>query len=129
MGDLTTQVSFGIMANCYNAFGLLGVFFLCSVFFCAFFYSCRFWFGDAKLGGLNTTGSLWALLVVTSYHHGLVEETMAGLLPSMELPAIVLIVYGSAKFVVKFVPSSSPTKRLPLAPVMVRPYSWYGNSA
>lgn len=104
MGDLTTQVSFGVMANFYNAFGLPAVFLGCVGFFAAFFYSCRFWFGDIHVGGLSTGGSLWALLLVANYHHQLVEETFAGLMPSMELPVVVLFVYGLSKIVAGLLP-------------------------
>jgi hypothetical protein len=107
MGDLTTQVSFGVMANFYNAFGLTGVFVGSLGFFTAFFYCTRFWFGDVRIGGLTNGGSLWALLVVANFHHSLVEETFAGLLPSMELPIVVLAIYALAKVTAGILPASN----------------------
>ena len=107
LGDLTTQVSFGVMANFYNAYGLTGVFVGSFGFFAAFFYCIRFWFGDTRVGGLTQGGSLWALLVVANLHHSLVEESFAGLLPSMELPIVVLAIYLLAKVTAGILPASS----------------------
>lgn len=104
MGDLTTQVSFGVMANFYNAFGLTGVFLGSLGFFAAFFYCIRFWFGDMRFGGLSNGGSLWALLVVANFHHSLVEESFAGLLPSMELPIVILAIFALAKVTAGILP-------------------------
>jgi hypothetical protein len=108
--DLETQVSFGVMANFYNAFGLTGVLIGSIGFFAAFFYSCLFWFGDLRIGRITGGGSLWALLLVASYHHQLVEESFAGLMPSMELPIVVLALYALSKTVASCLPKFTPRR-------------------
>jgi hypothetical protein len=112
MADTTTQVSFGVMANFYNAFGLNGVFWGSIGFFAVFLYSCLFWFGDIRIGGLHKGGSIWALLLVANFHHQLVEEPFASLMPSMELPGVVLFLYLLSKYIAKLLPGETP-KRAP----------------
>ncbi len=100
--DMTTQVSYGVMANLYNAFGLTGVLLGTIAFFFVFYYVLKLWFADSDLSMGPWGGSVWYLLIGTMYEHGLVEGPIGNILPSLiNLSAIVGLIFA-AKFWVNF---------------------------
>jgi len=98
--DMSTQVSYGIMANLYNAFGLTGVLFGTGFFICIFYYSLRVWFAHPDLSSGPWGSSIWYLLLGMLFEHGLVEASIGNTLPAIfNLSAVVGLVYVS-KFLV-----------------------------
>ena len=119
--DLTTQWAYGIMANLYNAFSYLGVFFGCILFFWFFYYSFRFWFRNPKWSRSPTGTTIWFLLLVTFYQHSLIEDPVAGLVTSMEAPFLILLLFYLGRLTRLFLPSikAFPALRRLSAPVSI----------
>lgn len=91
--DLTTQVSFGFMANLYNAFGLTGVFFGTIIFIFVLYYGMRLWFADQTLSFGPFGSTIWYLTIGMLFQHSLVESPLGGILPSLlDLVAVVSLV-------------------------------------
>ncbi len=82
-GDQTTQVSFGLMANFYNAFRLPGVFIGTLVFFIAAYYWLTVLFGNPQFSGKPSVSVMFFLFLIGTYQHGLPENSFASLLPGM----------------------------------------------
>jgi hypothetical protein len=96
--DLTTQISFGFMANLYNAFSFQGVLIGSILLAAILYYTLRLWFGDPRWVASSQSNTLWFLLIVASLHHPMAEESVAGLFPAMvNFPLAALIFYWSAR--------------------------------
>jgi hypothetical protein len=106
-GNQSTQISFGVLANFYNAFALPGVFFGSLIFFGIFNYSFRFWFASPRITRLPMGSTIWAVLLIATFHHLIVEESLAGLIiPTLEFPLAVLFLFKVSKFISRFLPST-----------------------
>ena len=94
--DMATQVSYGIMANLYNAFGLTGVLFGTTIFISIFYYTMRIWFAKPDLSPGPYGSTIWYLLMGMLYEHGLVEAPIGNMLPALiNTSSIVVLVYLS----------------------------------
>ena len=101
--DMVTQVSYGFMANLYNAFGLNGVLFGTILFISVFYYVLRLWFATPNLEFSPWGSSIWYLLIGMLYEHSLIEAPIGNILPSMVIlmSAIVGLIF-LARFSVSF---------------------------
>jgi len=100
--DMATQVSYGFMANLYNAFGLSGVFIGTIIFIASFFYMLSLWFAQQSLNFTPWGSSIWYLLIGMMFEHGLIESTIANDLPAyVNLSAIVGLIL-LCKFLARF---------------------------
>ena len=94
--DFSTQISYGFMANLYNAFGLNGVLIGTIIFMAIFYYVIRLWFGESDLTLTPWGGSIWYLLMGLCFEHGLVEGPVANDLPAfINLSATVGLIFIS----------------------------------
>jgi hypothetical protein len=100
--DETTQISYGVMANFYNAFGLPGVFLGTTLLFAGFYYWIRIFLGDARWTGRPTTSALWFIWIVATFQHSIVESTVSGLIASLSFPVILGILYIASKWMSPF---------------------------
>jgi len=103
--DFTTQVSYGIMANLYNAFSFAGVFFGTPVFVAGFYYWIRLFLGEARWEGQPTASTLWFLWLIASYHHSIVESSLSGIMASLLFPLVLALVYGLSRALSIFLPT------------------------
>ena len=112
--DTTTQVSYGVMANLYNAFSLTGVLVGTPLFFGAFYYWIRIFLGNAKWEGVPTASTLWFLWLVASYQHNIVESTLSGLIASISFPSVIVLLCMLARWLCLFLPpiAESETQRV-----------------
>jgi len=100
--DMDTQVSYGYMANLYNAFGLRGVFVGTILFMVSFFYMLSLWFASQSLDFGPYGSSIWYLLIGVEFEHGLIEAPIANDMSGyVNLSAIVALILLS-KFLVHF---------------------------
>jgi hypothetical protein len=95
--DTTTQVGYGVMANLFNAFSYLGVFLGSVLFFSCFYYLLGVFFGDPKWTGHPHDSALWFCFIITMFHHSLVEESVAGLVASVNVLAVTWVMNVTAK--------------------------------
>jgi len=95
--DKTTQISYGVMANLYNAFSFAGVAIGSTLFFAGFYYWIRIFLGEATSDGMPSTSTLWFIWLIASYQHSIVESSLAGLIASLLFPVVVAVLYMSAK--------------------------------
>lgn len=102
--DTTTQVSYGVMANLFNAFSLLGVAIGAPLFFAVFYFWIRLFLGNARWDAQPTTSALWFIWVVASYQHSLVESSVSGLVASMGFPFVIALLYGASRWVSVLLP-------------------------
>jgi hypothetical protein len=102
--DTTTQVSYGVMANLYNAFSLTGVLIGTPLFFGAFYYWIRIFLGNVKWEGLPTPSTLWFMWLVASYQHNIVESTLSGLIASISFPSVIVLLCMLARWLCLFLP-------------------------
>jgi hypothetical protein len=102
--DTETQVSYGIMANLYNAFSLSGVLIGTPIFFAGFYYWVRIFLGDARWESMPTASTLWFLWLIASYQHSIVESSVAGLIASLLFPIVLGFVYMLSQGLSLFVP-------------------------
>lgn len=102
--DTTTQVSYGVMANLYNAFSLTGVIIGTPIFFGAFYYWIRIFLGEPRWSGEPTTSALWFIWLVASFQHSIVESTMSGLIATLSFPVVLALLYTGAKWFSLFLP-------------------------
>jgi hypothetical protein len=91
--DTTTQVSYGVMANFYNAFSYPGVLIGSVIFFGLFYYWLRIFFRNPRWSNTPTGATIWFVLLVATFQHSLIEFPVAGLIPSLWFPFIVLFLY------------------------------------
>jgi hypothetical protein len=103
--DTETQVSYGIMANLYNAFSLTGVLIGTPIFFAGFYYWVRIFLGDARWESMPTASTLWFLWLIASYQHSIVESSVAGLISSLLFPIVLAFVYMLSLGLSLFVPN------------------------
>jgi len=103
--DSTTQVSYGIMANLYNAFSFAGVLIGTPIFFAGFYYWIRIFLGDARWERQPTASTLWFLWFIASYHHSIVESSLSGIIASLLFPVVLGFVYGLSRLTVYLLPS------------------------
>ena len=109
--DLTTQVSYGFMANLYNAFGLIGVLFGTIIFISVFYYVLRLWFATPSLEFGAWGSTIWYLLLGMLYEHALIEAPIGNILPSM---VILLSAVVGLVFIARFSVSLFENRRRPL---------------
>lgn len=96
--DYTTQVSYGFMANFYNAFDFPGVIIGSSILICSLYYWLTLFFGNP------TNLNIWSILVFGTYNHSLSEQSVAGIIASIWFPVTTLIVFLLAKHISKLLP-------------------------
>jgi hypothetical protein len=104
--DMMTMVSYGFMANLYNAFSFTGVFLGTLIFFAAFYYWTRIFIGTAKWENLPTASTLCFLWFVASYHHNVVESSLSGIIASLWLPVILGLLYIISRGLSVFLPGN-----------------------
>jgi hypothetical protein len=112
--DLTTQVSYGIMANFYNAFSFAGVVVGTLIFFAGFYYWMRTFFGNPRCAGPESS-TLWFFWLVALYEHSLIESSVSGIISSLTLPGLVALIWIAAKWVCPLLPESQQAEELPTA--------------
>jgi hypothetical protein len=105
--DTTTQISYGIMANFYNAFSLPGVAIGTPLFFAAFYYWIRMFLGEARWNGQPTTSGLWFIWIVASFQHSIAESTLSGLIASLSFPFVIGVSYMGARWFCVFLPQNA----------------------
>lgn len=89
--DTTTQVSYGFMANFYNAFGFTGVIVGSTLLISSLYYWLSLFFGNPA--NLN----IWVILVFGQYNHNLTEMAVSGIIASITSPVITLIAFLISK--------------------------------
>jgi hypothetical protein len=51
--------------------------------------------------------TIWAVLLIATFHHLIVEESLAGLvIPTLEFPLVVLFLFKLSKFISRFLPNA-----------------------
>jgi hypothetical protein len=108
--DQTTQVSYGIMANLYNAFAFTGVFLGSIFFFAGFYYWIKIFFGEARWDGRASSSSLWFIWLVASFEHRIVESSLSGMISSLVFPLVIAALYIIAKFLSQSFPHGISTQ-------------------
>lgn len=93
--DTITQVSFGYMANLFNAFSYTGVFFGSIIISFSLFYWLR------HFCGLPDGYCLWTLILFVSYNHTIVEGSIAGQMGGLRQPIVIAIIFICAYFIEK----------------------------
>jgi len=100
--DMDTQVSYGFMANLYNAFGLIGVFIGTILFIASFYYMLTLWFAHQSLNFSPWGSSIWYLLIGLMFEHGLIESTLANNFPAyVNISAVVGLIF-LCKYLARF---------------------------
>jgi hypothetical protein len=102
--DRTTQMSYGVMANLYNAFSFFGVLVGTPLFFAGFYYTIRIFLGEPRWEGGPTTSSLWFIWLIGLYHHNIVESSLSGNIASLAFPFVVALLGILAKCLCLFFP-------------------------
>jgi hypothetical protein len=105
--DRTTQVSYGVMANLYNAFSLTGVVIGTPLFFAAFYFWIRMFLGEPRWDGQPTTSTLWFIWLVASLQHSIVESSLSGLVPSLAFPFVIALLYLAARWFCLMLPRNT----------------------
>jgi hypothetical protein len=106
--DTNTQVSYGVMANWYNAFSYIGVLIGTPLFFAGFYYWFRMFLGEARWEGVPTISALWFLWLVATFQHSIVESSLSGLVASMTTPLVVATLCALAGLLCMVIPESQP---------------------
>jgi hypothetical protein len=91
--DSVTQLSYGVMANLYNAFSFAGVSVGTPIFFAMFYYWIRIFLGNARWERQPTASTLWFLWFIASYHHSIVESSLSGIIASLSFPVLLVPVF------------------------------------
>lgn len=102
--DTTTQVSYGVMANLYNAFSLIGVAIGTPLFFGCFYYWIRIFLAEPRWTGEPTSSALWFIWLVATFQHSIAESTLSGLVASLSFPIVLALLYATAKWCSLFLP-------------------------
>jgi len=107
--DESTQISYGVMANLFNAFSFKGVLIGSILFFLVFYYAVRFWYRDPILsfGPYGTTH--WYILLAVAYEHSLIEAPIGNLLPGLINSILVVGLVFAAKILASLLPASLGT--------------------
>ncbi len=101
--DYSTQISYGFMANLYNAFGLYGVLFGTIIFISTFYYMLRLWFASPDLNFGPYGSSIWYILLGLLFEHSLIEGPVANDLPAyINLGATVALIWAAGMIVRSF---------------------------
>jgi hypothetical protein len=99
---MTTQVSYGFMANLYNAFGLYGTFIGTLIFIPCLYYVLRLWFVGQELTFGPYGSSIWYILLGLLFEHSLVEAPIGSLFPSLLYLCAPVSLVLLARFLVSF---------------------------
>lgn len=103
--DRSTQMSYGVMANLYNAFSFPGVLIGSALFFTGFFYWIRIFVGDPRWEGAPTVSTFWFVWLIGLYQHSIVESSLSGSISSLTyFPFVILLVGGGTKVFCVFLP-------------------------
>jgi hypothetical protein len=105
--DEGTQVSYGIMANLYNAFSLFGVVIGTPVFFAGLYYWIRIFVGDARWDGMPTTSTLWFIWLIALFQHSIVESSLSGIMASLAFPLVIAFLCLLARCLCPFIPGKA----------------------
>jgi hypothetical protein len=105
--DNLTQVSYGIMANLYNAFSFTGVLIGTPIFFFGFYYWIRIFLGNPRLERLPTASTLWFIWLIASFHHQIVESSISGVIASLLFPAVLTFLYLLSSGLARFLPGEA----------------------
>ena len=89
--DTTTQISYGFMANFYNAFGFIGVIVGSTLLISSLYYWLALFFGNP------TNINIWIILVFGQYNHVLPEQAVSGIISSIWFPVVTLIAFLLSK--------------------------------
>ena len=106
--DKVTQISYGLMANLYNAFSLPGVLIGTPIFFAAFYYWIRIFLGAPRWDGAPAESTLWFIWLIASYQHSIVESSLSGNIASFAFPFIVGVLALLAKGFCLLLPQPAP---------------------
>ncbi len=90
-GDMSTNVSYGVMANFYHAFGLIGGGAAMLVFFGLSHYILRSTFPKAFWTRAPSSRTMWFIIAINHFHHPFAEESISGLIPSVIIYPLVFI--------------------------------------
>lgn len=104
--DMTTQVSYGVMANLYNAFGYRGALIGSVIFFCCFYYVLRFWFRSARLTPGPYGSSVWFIFLVLSNHHIITESPLAAMIPQLVNLVVIAVLVRASRWLRPYIPTS-----------------------
>jgi hypothetical protein len=102
--DTSTQVSYGLTANFYNAFGLVGAFVGTALFFGGFYYWIRIFLGDARWDGLPSASALWFIWIIATFEHSISESSVSGMIASLSFPVVLGFLWWTAKGLSRFLP-------------------------
>ncbi len=100
--DSTTEVSYGVMANLYNAFAFAGVAVGTPLFFAGFYYWIRIFIGDPMWERQPTASALWFIWFIASFHHVIVESSLSGVIASLLFPAVLVPMYALSQGMSRF---------------------------
>jgi hypothetical protein len=115
--DLTTQVSYGVMASLFNSFSLPGVFWGSIIFFGLIYYSLQIWYRNPVLNFDPYGSSIWYILLAIEFQHSLVEAPVGNLLPSLLNTGLMVVpVIYAAKFLAAYLPTSISDQTRRIAP-------------
>jgi hypothetical protein len=87
--DHTTQVSYGVMANLYNALSFPGVLIGTALLFGGLYYWIRIFLGQPRWEAAPTASTLWFIWLIASYHHSLAESSLSGVIASLAFPFVI----------------------------------------
>ena len=93
--DYLTQVSFGFMANFYNAFGFPGVIIGSIVLIVGLYQWLTLFFGNSQ------DITIWTIAVFGQYNHQLSEQSVAGIISSIWFALIAYVPFFIAKYISK----------------------------
>ena len=105
--DFSTQVSYGAMANFYNAFSFMGVLVGTPVLFGGLYYWIRMFLGEPRWDGLPTVSTLWFVWLFFSYEHSIVESTVSGLIATLGFPVVIAMLHIAAEWLCLFLPQKT----------------------
>ena len=104
--DQTTQGSYGVIANFFNAFSYTGAWLGTAVFFCCFYEVLQLFVGNPRWSAGAFGSSVWFLFIVTIFQHLVVEESVAGQIASLlNLTLAAFVLYLAARAVCPFLPA------------------------
>lgn len=104
--DQHTQVSYGAMANLYNAFGYTGALVGSLIFFCGFYYMLRFWFRRPELTPGPYGTSVWFIFLILSNHHFIVEAPVAAMIPEAVNLVVIAALTLAARWLLPYIPTA-----------------------
>jgi hypothetical protein len=102
-----TQWAYGVFANFYNAFGLVGVLLGSSVLFASFYCWLTLFFGNPKWSSHPTAAGLGLILILGSYQHSLVENSVSNVIASLATPVMLAVMCFLGKWTAAIFPAIS----------------------